>query len=80
MQEVYIAIIPQSTFPNSKLAYHGFMHTLSEILDIAVVQARHRDTSISRHIDMRFLCESLRLGRSKAGEAMANVSLSAKNI
>jgi hypothetical protein len=50
------------------------MHALSKVLDIATVQASHRDTSIGRHVHVRLLRESFRLGRGKTCETVGKVS------
>ncbi len=52
-----------------KLATDNLVDALGEVLDVAAVQASHRDTSIMSHVDMSFLGESLGLRGIKPSEA-----------
>ena len=52
-----------------KLATDSLVDALGEVLNVAAVQASHRDTSVMSHVDMSFLGECLGLRGVKPSEA-----------
>ena len=59
---------------SSELALHRLAHALREVVDVVGVQASHGNTTISSHVNVCLLSQSLGLRLRETGEAEIQTS------